>query len=58
MHCVFQELETRKTIGTRRECGGLYYLDLDSKPVACSSFAFAFDQHCWLGHPSLQTLNF
>jgi len=37
LYCVFQKLETRKTIGIWRECSRLYYLDSDSKPIACSS---------------------
>ena len=55
-HCILEKLETRKMISKGHECGGLYHLDLDSKPVACSSFVFAFDQHYWLGHLSLQVL--
>jgi len=46
----------RKTIDTGREYSELYYLNLDSKLVACLSFVYAFDQHCWLGHLSLQYL--
>jgi len=45
-------------IGTWRKCGRSYYLDLDSKPLACSNFVYAFDQYYWLGHPSLQALKF
>jgi len=41
---------------TEHECGGLYYLDLDFKSIACSNFVSAFDQRCQLGHPSLQIL--
>ena len=53
-YCVFQELGTKMTIGTeRRECDRLYYLDLNFKLVACSSFVSSSDQHCQLGHPSL-----
>jgi len=36
-HCVFQELRTRKTIGTGRERNGLYELELTSDQVACIS---------------------
>ena len=54
----FQELETRKTIGTRRKCGGLYYLNLDPKLVACYSSVYAFGHHCKLGLPSLSILKF
>jgi len=43
-------------IVTESMYGGLYYLNLDSKPVACSSSITNFDQHCRLGHPPLQVL--
>ncbi|KAG6518818.1 hypothetical protein ZIOFF_022299 [Zingiber officinale] len=29
-HCVFQDLETKQTIGTGREVGGLYYYQLET----------------------------
>ena len=38
------------------ECDRLYYLDIDFKPIACSSYVFTFNLHCWSGHPSLQVL--
>jgi len=34
----------------------LYYLDLDSKLIACSSSVSVFYQYYRLGHPFLQTL--
>ena len=48
-HCLFQKLRTRNTIGTGCECGELYYLKMDSKSIAYSSFVSAFDQHYRLG---------
>ena len=51
--CEFQKLETKKMIGTGNEKDGLYYLDLISKQVACSSSFSLFDHHCQLCHPSI-----
>jgi len=50
----FQELEMKKMIGIGHEKDGLYYQDLISKPVACSSSVSLFDYHCRLGHPLYQ----
>ena len=52
----FKSLKQEKTIHTWRECGELYYLNLDPKPVASSSHVYTFDQHCLLEYPSLRTL--
>ena len=48
-HCVIQELEMQRTIGTGRESGGIILRG--SKIVACSS-SIPYQ----LGHPSLQIL--
>ena len=43
-------------IGTGHDKDRLYYLDLVSKPVACSSSVSPFYHHCRLGDPSLSFL--
>jgi len=55
-HCVFQKLETGKTIGTRHERNGQYELELTSNQVVCISTSIVLDYHYRLGHPSLSTL--
>ncbi|KAG6489982.1 hypothetical protein ZIOFF_051264 [Zingiber officinale] len=36
-HCVFQDLETKQTIGTGREVGGLYYYQLETTSAVKSA---------------------
>jgi len=55
-YCIFQDLVTRKTIGTGRESNGLYAMELASDQVACISTVSALESHCRLGHPSLPVL--
>ncbi|KAL0313438.1 UNVERIFIED_CONTAM: hypothetical protein Sradi_5743100 [Sesamum radiatum] len=57
-YCVFQDLQTRRTIGGGHERGGLYFLD-KSTPAdarALSAFVSPLQWHCRLGHPSLPSL--
>ena len=67
-HCVFQELDSRRTIGNARECGGLYLLEEGSqsnvsyvqrtcfKSISVSSDNEIILWHFRLGHPSFQYL--
>ncbi|KAL0335244.1 UNVERIFIED_CONTAM: Retrovirus-related Pol polyprotein from transposon RE2 [Sesamum radiatum] len=57
-YCVIQDLQTRRTIGTGHERGGLYFLDT-TPPVdarALSASVSPLQWHSRLGHPSLPTL--
>ncbi|KAL0326609.1 UNVERIFIED_CONTAM: Retrovirus-related Pol polyprotein from transposon RE2 [Sesamum angustifolium] len=57
-YCVIQDLQTRRTIGTGHERGGLYFLD-PTPPVdarALSASVSPLQWHSRLGHPSLPTL--
>ena len=44
-----QKLETRKMTDTKYEKDRLYYLDLASKLITCSSSISLFDNHCQFG---------
>ncbi|KAL0453801.1 UNVERIFIED_CONTAM: Retrovirus-related Pol polyprotein from transposon RE2 [Sesamum latifolium] len=58
-YCVFQDLQTKKTIGGGYERDSLYYLDTTTTPVsarALSASISPFQWHCCLGHPSLAKL--
>ncbi|KAL0370960.1 UNVERIFIED_CONTAM: Retrovirus-related Pol polyprotein from transposon RE2 [Sesamum angustifolium] len=53
-YCVIQDLQTRRTIGTGHERGGLYFLDT-TPPVdarALSASVSPLQWHSRLGHPS------
>ena len=39
-HCVFQEIETQKTIGTGRKYKGLYHLETGASSVVRVSSTF------------------
>lgn len=57
--CIFQDLQTQKTIGLGHEKYGLYHLDLPSSPPTSSVLSAAVSPLQWhfrLGHPSLQKL--
>ncbi|KAK4406265.1 Retrovirus-related Pol polyprotein from transposon RE2 [Sesamum angolense] len=57
-YCVFQDLQTRRTIGGGHERGGLYFLNT-SPPIdarALSASVSPLQWHCHLGHLSLPTL--
>ncbi|KAK4386771.1 Retrovirus-related Pol polyprotein from transposon RE2 [Sesamum angolense] len=57
-YCVFQDLQTRRTIGGGHERGGLYFLNT-SPPIdarALSASVSPLQWHCRLGHSSLPTL--
>ncbi|KAK4395796.1 hypothetical protein Sango_1733900 [Sesamum angolense] len=57
-YCVFQDLQTRRTIGGGHERGGLYFLNT-FPPIearALSASVSPLQWHCRLGHPSLHTL--
>ncbi|KAL0405896.1 UNVERIFIED_CONTAM: Retrovirus-related Pol polyprotein from transposon RE2 [Sesamum latifolium] len=58
-YCVFQDLQTRRTIGGGHEHGGLYFLDKSTPADARALFASVspLQWHCRLGHPSLPSLN-
>ena len=54
-HCVFQDLCTKKTIGSGQVINGVYHLD-SSPPlasVALSSSNSTFQWHYCLGHPPI-----
>ncbi|KAG6517609.1 hypothetical protein ZIOFF_021005 [Zingiber officinale] len=62
-HCVFQDLETKQTIGTGREVGGLYYYQLETTSALKSAAKCLGTKHqeilLWhsrLGHLSFQSL--
>ena len=65
-HCVFQDLSSGKTIGSAKECEGLYYFDeIDvlgqSSPTNCNSTSYPKDSelllwHKRMGHPTFQYL--
>jgi hypothetical protein len=56
-HCVFQDLQTRRIIGRGRESDGLYIFEQRTPySLTSSSPKHAFEVHCRLGHPSLQSL--
>ena len=56
-YCLFQDLITKKIIGTGHETGGLYILDTQiPKSVACTGVVTPFEAHCRLGHPSFPIL--
>ena len=65
-HCVFQDLSSRKTIGSAKEREGLYYFDeIDMRgqcpPTVCNSASRPRDSelllwHKRMGHPSFQYL--
>ncbi|KAJ9542741.1 LOW QUALITY PROTEIN: hypothetical protein OSB04_029247 [Centaurea solstitialis] len=56
-YCVFQDLQTKRIIGRGRESDGLYIFEQRTPySLTSSSFASAFEVHCRLGHPSLQSL--
>ena len=56
-YCLFQDLMTKKIIGTGHETGGLYILDTQiPKSVACTGVVTPFEAHCRLGHPSFPIL--
>jgi len=56
-YCVFQDLQTRSVIGRGREPDGLYIFEQRTPySLTSSSLASAFEVHCRLGHPSLQSL--
>jgi hypothetical protein len=70
-HCVFQDLNSGKMIGTAKESGGLYYFDIEpqsqlpSKPISSCFESFLVlnnnddDVMLWhsrLGHPSFPYL--
>jgi hypothetical protein len=71
-HCVFQDLNSGKMIGSAKESGGLYYFDIGSesqspsKPISInfeSFFALNNDDnvmlwHLRLGHPSFRYLKY
>ena len=44
--CEFQELEMNKMIDIEHKKDRLYFLDLVSDPIACSSSVSLFDYHC------------
>lgn len=58
--CIFQDLRTKKTIGSGHEKDGLYYLDPGepptSVPTALSATVSPLQWHYRLGHPSLAKL--
>lgn len=55
--CVFQDLRTKKVIGSGHERNGLYYLDLGVSHTALSTTVSPLQWHYYqLGHPSLQIL--
>ena len=53
--CVFQDLQTKRTIGGGYEKDGLYFFQ-ESPPLALHSTASPFQWHCRLGHPSSANL--
>ncbi|KAK4387234.1 Retrovirus-related Pol polyprotein from transposon RE2 [Sesamum angolense] len=57
-YCVFQDLQTQRTIGGGHERGGLYFLDTSPPIDARALFASVspLQWHCRLGHPSLPIL--
>ena len=65
-HCVFQDLSSRKTIGSAKERGGLYYFDETDllglrPPIVCNFASYPKDSelllwHKRMGHPSFQYL--
>ena len=55
-HCVFQEIETQRTLDTRREYGDLYHLETSVSQVACVSSTFLRELHRQFGHPTLLVL--
>ncbi|KAL0386794.1 UNVERIFIED_CONTAM: hypothetical protein Slati_4580100 [Sesamum latifolium] len=57
-YCVFQDLQTRRTIGRGHELGGLYFLDPSTHVDvrALSASIFPLQCHCRLGHPFLPSL--
>jgi len=55
-HCVFQELDTIKTIDTGRKRNWLYELELTFDQVVYINTSSAFEYHCRLGHPFLHVL--
>ncbi|KAL0336490.1 UNVERIFIED_CONTAM: Retrovirus-related Pol polyprotein from transposon RE2 [Sesamum radiatum] len=57
-YCVFQDLQTQRTIGGGHERGGLYFLNT-SPPIdarVLSASVSPLQWHCHLGHSSLPTL--
>ncbi|KAG6512381.1 hypothetical protein ZIOFF_030492 [Zingiber officinale] len=44
-HCVFQDLETKQTIGTGREVGGLYYYQLETTSALNSAAKCLENKH-------------
>ncbi|KAL0358151.1 UNVERIFIED_CONTAM: hypothetical protein Scaly_1500800 [Sesamum calycinum] len=57
-YCVFQDLQTQRTIGGGHERGGRYFLNT-SPPIdarALSASVSPLQWHCRLGHSSLPTL--
>ena len=66
VHCVCQDLSSKKTIGSAKEHEGLYYFDeIDvlgqSSPTVCNSTSYPKDSelllwHKRMGHPTFQYL--
>nr|GEW25963.1 Gag-Pol polyprotein [Tanacetum cinerariifolium] len=56
-YCVFKDLETKNIIGRGRKCDCLYVFEQEvSKSLVGFSLSSPFEEHCRLGHPSLQSL--
>jgi len=52
-HCVFQEIGTQRTIGTRHEYRGLYHVETGASSVVYINSTSLRDLHSRFEHPTL-----